>query len=334
MKFIDGSIFHNPYWTRAWVIQEIVLAQRVEVSLDTERFEFTRLTQNMRNFCLDWAGTHFAHFAFDSQGSEQFRNQSLVKLLDHFSEKECSLGYDRVFSLLALCEAGKAVPVSYDLSGVEIAYHILKSEPADHCICSTRVIARAIRLEESFSWSDFDDMELSLFIELVGFEVEFNTDLEIVSLRLKYSTSEEAWRWGSLTQTMPEGYSNRWAGCVDHWLSHFTEALTLHLRTAPFPTRKGIGVQMLRLSDLVSNQEYFVPDERTSAKEVKTAWRHLSPGLLIRAPHQHENICIMRIPIKTLLRNCLHKPKLCSNSDIYYLGPPEAAVPRITLELR
>lgn len=72
MKFIDGSIFHNPYWTRAWVIQEIVLAQRVEVSLDTERFEFTQLTQNIRNFCLDWAGTHFAHFAFDSQGSSNF----------------------------------------------------------------------------------------------------------------------------------------------------------------------------------------------------------------------------------------------------------------------
>jgi hypothetical protein len=40
MRLMIRYIFRNKYWTRAWVNQEVVLVQRVEVSLCVQRTPF------------------------------------------------------------------------------------------------------------------------------------------------------------------------------------------------------------------------------------------------------------------------------------------------------
>jgi hypothetical protein len=50
MHVIDQVIFQNKYWTRAWVVQEIMLARQVEVSIGRTPIRFGETLRKCQDF--------------------------------------------------------------------------------------------------------------------------------------------------------------------------------------------------------------------------------------------------------------------------------------------
>lgn len=308
MAFLEEHVFKNEYWTRAWVVQEIVLAKLVEVSLDTERFPFTQLIQNIRSFCLNWAGTHFEQFAFDGEGTVKFRNKSLLTLLDRFQEKGCSLVHDRVFSLLALCNDGADVVVNYDLSRSLLAYLTLRAHQEKLCICSARVVASNLGLGQIDPLAT--TRESRLRIELVDVKLLIETTGSITLVHSDFQDGQGNWKLES--SPGPDPFKGWWPGCVGHWVSHLAATLYSHLDLSMIKAHHGNAKRLtLPLADILGDTSYLKQEQISCPPN----WTRLSPETLIQI--RGENICVVSVSLSTLLTECSYLPRLCSIGNIW-----------------
>ncbi|KAF2822630.1 hypothetical protein CC86DRAFT_357646, partial [Ophiobolus disseminans] len=126
MDFVHRHFFLNEYWTRSWVIQEFMLAHRIEVSLNRQRFAFSDLVRNIHFFSPHWIHTPFKEFALHHLGKFYFIGQPLIRLLTLFQKRKCSLVQDRIFSLTSLCDERDSVQVDYRMHANKLAYNVLK----------------------------------------------------------------------------------------------------------------------------------------------------------------------------------------------------------------
>jgi hypothetical protein len=92
MELMEWCIFRNKYWTCVWIIQEVVLAKHVEVSLSVQRMPFTMFMKRYQHLRHDWKHiTHFEQYAGHFEELTRFCNQPLVQSLHHFREKDCGI---------------------------------------------------------------------------------------------------------------------------------------------------------------------------------------------------------------------------------------------------
>jgi hypothetical protein len=147
----DGkeSLFENRYWRRAWVTQEITLARQATIVMTSGEVSFAQLMRIcsvfLRRFILGWESTSFRAFVttFD------YGPSTLVELLEQFTDRECQLPHDRVFSLLSLCNPAESAnwKVDYTISAVDLIYQVFElSRDIEPCLCAAAKIAQALGL--------------------------------------------------------------------------------------------------------------------------------------------------------------------------------------------
>ncbi|KAH6633302.1 heterokaryon incompatibility protein-domain-containing protein [Boeremia exigua] len=144
--YLFRFIFQNPYWQRAWVVQEFFQASRLMIWIYTYPLDMMYL-RRMRN-CLYGLG-----FAWDSLHYQQYHSSklksptalNLLEALCRFQDKLCRDPRDRVFSLLSLCpKEQSSIAVDYNVPLSHLAYTILSSKRSRVCICTAAVVADAL----------------------------------------------------------------------------------------------------------------------------------------------------------------------------------------------
>ena len=170
---IKREIMYNPYWTRAWVTQEIALGQRVLVFIGQESMLLSDLTSAFYKFDLsrDLVGSPMEQF--DALNFQDYdRSTTLIALLDRYREKKCAIPRDRIYSLFSICgKGGQHIPVDYAQDSRDMAYELLSSCTEWLCFCSIRLVLQSIARGD-------DELEKWIFTEgysAVGPYVEMET---------------------------------------------------------------------------------------------------------------------------------------------------------------
>ena len=144
-------VFQNPYWQRAWVVQEFFLATRIMIWIYTYPVDMMYL-QRMRD-CL-----YGPDIARECEQYQQYqrgilkdsrikdsRNLNLLDALCRFQDKLCKDPRDRVFSLLSLCpESLSSIAVDYDVPLSHLAYTVLSVQKSRVCICTAALVSGAL----------------------------------------------------------------------------------------------------------------------------------------------------------------------------------------------
>jgi hypothetical protein len=196
------DLFDNPYWGRAWIIQEIYLARSIQVILKTAVFPFW-LFLGIVGYPIEDVGEAGPFFNVDNQSDltkqtlhmleplirlrpallgastqakldarmPSFRVGSgvIVQLACLINQKS-AMPRDRIFSLLSLCGEGISIEVDYDVPDSELAWTVLKRSVDPLCLCSVQLIGNILPITNPLS----SRTSLKRGIERIGPYIEFD----------------------------------------------------------------------------------------------------------------------------------------------------------------
>jgi hypothetical protein len=173
----------SPYWNRAWITQEFVLARSLKLMVCDSIMDITALPEppNLR-FLHDstYQKTIYRIGALRKHyHSQQQPGRPLVELLDDFKAQECYITRDRVFSLLALCGDCKDVKVDYTSSNAEVALQVMRACNNAFCLCALHIVADALHMPT--------EAELALK------NVAHRTGTGFVTVPMAWSFDEKGW---------------------------------------------------------------------------------------------------------------------------------------------
>jgi hypothetical protein len=337
MEFIEQCIFRNKYWTRAWVIQEILLAQRVQVSLGMQQFAFPNLIESVRPLTLDLAGTHFEHFAIESGDVTQTRDKSLVTLLHRFRGKDCSVVQDRIFSLISLCNHSEGVPLRYDLPKIELAYFVLKFGEHRSCPCSARIVAQTLALETPRPSLYAPAKDAYLNFDLIGLIVKrrlnlFYSKIGFFSIYPEDPIQGQTWSTcGTKPRRHPDAGDIEYASprnCAHEWLLHFMATLMLYMWRLFDPITSGL-FDYVRLSDMMN---MVIPLLQKCQQHDGRIWYLMLP-YEIGEVDRDRNLCSFRLSVSSLAQDHLKKAELCSLDSRDVRSVPADTIRNIHLTL-
>jgi hypothetical protein len=164
-----GFVWHNKYWTRAWIAQEVILAKDPVLMIANHLISFPDFVKEYIN--SEWLSRRSARL-------EQFQNDEwlsrrsdwlerssetdlrstdmygvlrawikwgaylgytikpgITQWLNKLQHVSCTLIHDRIFSLLELCEEGRRIPVDYSMPRSELIYRVLNARDHGVCLC-------------------------------------------------------------------------------------------------------------------------------------------------------------------------------------------------------
>lgn len=169
LRLFSTWVFRNPYWTRAWVTQELHLAHDVRfwfhsLIMDQDCIRSLAMRAQLQlGYQFEIVCRHFVGHERNLGSGNTLAD--LMSLLDRFSDKECGTDLDRVFSLVSLSSTEDAVGlVDYRTTRAELVRNILKLHKGRMCLCSVVLVAQVLRVEvpitESYagpegSWIEF-----------------------------------------------------------------------------------------------------------------------------------------------------------------------------------
>lgn len=141
-----NEVIHNEYWSRAWIIQEVLRGRPVIVQVNEYNLDLSVLAQLARNRIRAFELTTQPPFiAFEDVSNNDIIGKSLLELLHHFRHSNCLNSRDRIYSLLSLCGEGADLNVNYGISDGDFIFEILKVCPRSLCICSVAVVWQCLR---------------------------------------------------------------------------------------------------------------------------------------------------------------------------------------------
>ncbi|KAF2739227.1 hypothetical protein EJ04DRAFT_560019 [Polyplosphaeria fusca] len=155
---IGKTFMHNKYSTRAWITQEIELAESVHLLSERHELNFKALRvaqwnareNGFQGTCAwETPNNYFWKHLFPSD-----RNQSLMQALYTYRNKQCSTMDDRIYSLLALCNDGEGIQVSYGKSRAHLLVDTMRACPSSLCLCSVATLATALDLSQPLKQKD------------------------------------------------------------------------------------------------------------------------------------------------------------------------------------
>jgi hypothetical protein len=129
----------KPYWTRLWVIQEVILATDVQVQCGAYCVPWTSLKylcHHLQSKSRALATSRMLVFAAGHPGT---RTMNLSYLCWMHSKAECENDLDKVFGLWALASecCQQAVPVDYSLTLEQVLQKLLVHDVATHGMSET-----------------------------------------------------------------------------------------------------------------------------------------------------------------------------------------------------
>lgn len=141
------TIRMDPYWNRAWITQEIILANDQVLAVHDQTIQFSKFQAGVVGHHLHATG------AIGSQPFEDIllylehhRPRPLVRLLYELPHRQCSIPRDRVYSLLSICAEHHKIKVDYKLPDAKLMYRVLGQSHPDLCLCEANMIARSLNL--------------------------------------------------------------------------------------------------------------------------------------------------------------------------------------------
>ena len=149
--FID-----SPYWTRAWITQEVTLARRLKLMAGDVEAELDAVTRALKRHTYvshilpdmpwDSAASLGIISSFNPADWKYFKGRSLIYLLDVNRNNICEKWQDRVFSLRGLSCDGVGLQVDYRYNRQQLALQVLYNCEQALCLCSFRTVAHALEL--------------------------------------------------------------------------------------------------------------------------------------------------------------------------------------------
>lgn len=136
------SLCSRPYWTRLWVIQEVVLASKLEIHCGSLKFPWETLAavfiENPAAFdeIRDSSLTKLCRqrLAAGSKAYAQRTRLSLLFLMEIHSQARCADVRDKIYGLHSFAPwcCREAIPVDYSCSAYELCARLLKHEVLNH----------------------------------------------------------------------------------------------------------------------------------------------------------------------------------------------------------
>jgi hypothetical protein len=138
------NFVHSPYWKRAWITQEVLLARRIKLCAGYAKFDRKRL--------LSVCEQGFSDSMDDLiKPKANIKRSGLITLLKTYAEKECHIPRDRIYSLLSLCStlvdfSGTPckLPVDYAASDLDVLRQTMKSCINYLCFCTIACVASVL----------------------------------------------------------------------------------------------------------------------------------------------------------------------------------------------
>ena len=144
------GLVQDPYWTRAWIAQEVLLAKKVIVQAKDQTLDLSVLNMiivpELHRFeRLSFALVELA-VRFSSSQSTKKAN-GLIELANNLCESQCSIPRDRIFSLLSLSSEGEELRVDYDMPEAELIVDLIRICRDTACFCSVSIVSYCLRSE-------------------------------------------------------------------------------------------------------------------------------------------------------------------------------------------
>lgn len=103
--------------------------------------------------------------------------------------------YDRVFSLLGLCDEGSDLPVDYDLASYQMAFNIVSRCKQSFCLCSLGFLCEALHIMPGYFGGgarDFGPMKFaSISVPVIHFEPVFALGGDPILVRVGFAPRVE-----------------------------------------------------------------------------------------------------------------------------------------------
>jgi hypothetical protein len=148
-----NALYRSPYWSRAWVVQEVILGAHVKLMAGVHMLPIDALLAHHISQKNRWSYNGAIHIGvLHMRKLLQSREQSsvtLIYLLHYFQHQLCHTTRDRIFSLLGLCRDGMNLKVDYSISDHDLAVKVLTHASDTFCLCSIHTISGALKLPMS-----------------------------------------------------------------------------------------------------------------------------------------------------------------------------------------
>lgn len=137
---IVESILSSDYWTRIWIVQEIVVAKRISVYCGSKRLGWQSLTDFM-TYLSDQTWAHPSHVRrlygtmamrlvyYKEQVRTTQKQNSLAELLSWYKYCEASNVLDKVFALCGIASDAENIVIDYNISPRDLIVHLLDRAP-------------------------------------------------------------------------------------------------------------------------------------------------------------------------------------------------------------
>lgn len=148
-------ILTNEYWTRAWIMQEVILAQDAVLMVNNRLIPLSTLFNRImphpplqrRPRSLEYiaAEVGIPKMLLAWQEARRDRRQgnrksSLIHWLNISRDTKCKLPHDRVYSILELAAEGADITVDYTVPLVRLAFQVLEASKHKICLCEARFV--------------------------------------------------------------------------------------------------------------------------------------------------------------------------------------------------
>jgi hypothetical protein len=154
------KLAENPYWSRAWVTQEVLLAKSVVLIAGNEAYSLSALAKTYRSAVPYYKDSAYENLLdlvlmqhrrkisqyrmYWDDSATGLEDWHLIQLLHRFRDKSCAIRRDRIYSLLALTQHGTALEVDYNVSEEKLMGQVLSMQRRPMCLCSVAICAHAL----------------------------------------------------------------------------------------------------------------------------------------------------------------------------------------------
>lgn len=174
------EIAQHPYWKRAWILQEVLLARDIVLELNSSSVTISSLRQAYYDsitvkdaLSSDHASTlrylqpflHFARstarFSYDTENShpeqlsgDQRPQATFEELFESFHFVQCMLPHDRVYAFINICDLGPDFFINYAETREELLLRVMAAR-------GDRLTSSALSLLQKALQTNISDAELS-----------------------------------------------------------------------------------------------------------------------------------------------------------------------------
>lgn len=203
-----ASVLQRKYWTRAWIVQEVLLGQRIELICGEAMLTWTKFAgacRLLQQYLPSGQALHLVNQRNAIQNDQRILlDQTLESLIRTYKECECSDRRDRVFALLALaidCASGQGIQADYALPRLELLVKILDFCKPDDPVDFISLLLQAFTRDEGdkawrSAWMEWDTRRLQRndFNYLLRPQIS-SPELRVVTITHLVAGMSASWDW-------------------------------------------------------------------------------------------------------------------------------------------